>query len=161
MATSTSKSGISAIDKKILKVLLDPEGKITSDQLAKRIGLPRTTVQRRRRQLEKKFLQLDYTLKLQHLGFRRIDLLISTQSGRSVSIAKLLLDRDEVVYVGRTVGQHTVDLKAEVIIQDNEELIDLLEVIKGIEGVRQVEWIETIKVVGRKKSIPGGIIDRL
>lgn len=129
--------------------------------LAKRLDLPRTTVQRRRIMLEKRFLQFIYTLKLEELGFRRIDFLISTESGKTISIAQDLLKRDEVVYVGRSVGQHTIDLKAEIIIKDNVELLDLLEVVKGMPGVREVEWTEIVKVVGRKKSIPAGILDRM
>lgn len=157
----SSKFVLSSVDKKILKILLEPNGRVTSDTLAKKLDLPRTTVQRRRLALEKRFLQFTYTLKLEELGFRRIDFLISTQSGKTTSIAQELLKRDEVVYVGRSVGQHTIDLKAELVIKDNVELLDLLEIVKGMEGVREVEWTEIIKVVGRKKSVPTGIIDRM
>jgi DNA-binding Lrp family transcriptional regulator len=152
---------LSSIDKQILKVLLNPNGKITSEMLAKELGLPRTTVQRRRRKLERRFLDLEYTLKLEELGFRRVDFLISTESGKSLSVGETLLKREEVVYVGRSVGQHTIDLKAELIIKDNAELIDLLELVKGLEGVREVEWTEIVKVIGRKRSIPSGIIDKM
>jgi DNA-binding Lrp family transcriptional regulator len=158
---NSPKVTLSAIDKKILKVLLDPNGRITSDELAKKIGLPRTTVQRRRVLLEKRFLRFNYELKLEELGFRRVDFLISTESGRSVAVGQELLRRDEVVYVGRSVGQHTIDLKAELIIKDNAELLDLLETVKGLNGVREVEWTEIVRDVGRKRSIPSGIIDKM
>lgn len=152
---------LSPIDKKILKILLLPNGKITSDVLSKKLGIPRTTVQRRRLMLEKRFLHVVYTLKLEELGFRRIDFLISTQSGKTIDIAESLLERDEVVYVGRSVGQHTIDLKAEIIVKDNIELLDMLETVKAMDGVREVEWTEIIKVVGRKQSIPSSIIDKM
>jgi len=152
---------LSKIDKQMLKILLESNGAITSDMLAKKLDLPRTTVQRRRLALEKRFLQFTYALKLEELGFRRIDFLISTESGKALSISQKLLKRDEVVYVGRSVGQHTIDLKAEIIIKDGEELPDLLEIVKGMIGVRDVKWVEIIKVVGRKKSIPPGIIDKM
>ena len=155
------KLALSSVDKKILKILLEPNGKITSDTLAKKLDLPRTTVQRRRLALEKRFLQLSYTLKLEELGFRRIEFLISTTSGKTMTIAKDLLKRDEIVYVGRSVGQHTIDLKAEMIIRDNGELLDMLEIVKAMEGVREVEWTEIVEVVGRKRSIPSSIIDRM
>lgn len=159
---SSAKLILSSVDKKILKILLEPNGKITSDMLAKKLDLPRTTVQRRRLLLEKRFLQFAYALNLEELGFRRVDLLISTESGKTVFIAQDLLKRDEVVYVGRSVGQHTIDLKAEIIIKDNDvELLDMLETVKGMVGVRDVKWTEIVKVVGRKKSIPSGIIDKM
>src|SRR5271156_3732588 len=95
---SGKKPILSEIDKKILKVLLNPNGRITSEKLAKQLDIPRTTVQRRRGILEKRFLQFEYTLKLEELGFRRVDFLISTENGMSVSVGQELLKRDEVVY---------------------------------------------------------------
>ncbi|MGA2664540.1 MAG: winged helix-turn-helix transcriptional regulator [Nitrososphaerales archaeon] len=161
LSPPSRKPVLSEIDKKILKVLLDPDRRITSGSLAGQLGIPRTTVQRRRKILEKRFLEFEYVLKLEELGFRRVDFLISTESGMSVSVGQELLKRDEVVYVGRSVGQHTIDLKAEVILKDNSELLELLEVVKGMDGVKEVEWTEIVKVLGRKRSIPSGIIDRM
>lgn len=152
---------LSTSDKKILKILLNPNGRVSSDQLAKKTGLPRSTIQRRRIMLEKRFLQLDYKLRLEELGFRRIDFLISTQWGLTVAIGQALLKRNEVVYVGRSVGQHTIDLKAELIIKTNAELLDMLEIVKSMEGVRAVEWTEIVEIIGQKKSIPSEIIDRM
>ena len=160
-ASPPKRAVLSAIDKKILKILLNPDGKITSEKLARQLDLPRTTVQRRRRILEKRFLQLEYTLRLEELGFRRVDFLISTQNGKSVSIGEELLKHNEVVYVGRSVGQHTIDLKAELIIKDNAELLDLLERVKAMDGVREVEWTEIVRIIGRKRSVPSEIIDKM
>jgi hypothetical protein len=111
--------------------------------------------------LEKFFLELSYTLNLKNLGFRRVDLLIYTGGGNTVAIAKRLLERDEVVYVGRSIGEHTIDLRAEVIVGDNSELLDLLEEVKSMPDVKDVIWSEIVHVVGKKKSIPNSIIDKL
>jgi DNA-binding Lrp family transcriptional regulator len=158
---ASSPSRLSGIDKKLLKVLLQPNGRISSQALADKLGLPRTTVQRRRLYLEKHFLEFAYALKLEDLGFRRIDLLIYTAGGNTVNIAKTLLERDEVVYVGTSIGEHTIDLRAEVIIKDNSQLLDLLEEVKGMPSVRDVVWSEIVKIVGRNKSVPASVIDKL
>jgi DNA-binding Lrp family transcriptional regulator len=152
---------LSQIDKKILKVLLSPGGKVSSHALTAKLGVPRTTIQRRRRFLEKTYLEFSYSLNLKNLGFRRVDLLIYTGGGNTVAIAKSLLERDEVVYVGRSIGEHTIDLRAEVIIGDNSQLLDLLEEVKAMPSVRDVIWSEIVQIVGRKRSIPTSIIDRL
>lgn len=152
---------LSRVDKIILKVLLSPDGKVSSQALATKLGIPRTTIQRRRKFLEKHFLQLSYSLNLKNLGFRRVDLLIYTGGGNTVAIANRLLERDEVVYVGRSIGEHTIDLRAEVIIGDNSELLDLLEEVKGMPDVKDVIWSEIVQLVGRKRSIPSSVIDRL
>ncbi len=152
---------LSAIDKKILKILLAPSDRISSQALAAKLGLPRTTIQRRRNYLEKHFLDFAYSLKLDELGYRRVDLLIYTGGGDTVRVANKLLERDEVVYVGRSIGEHTIDLRAEAIIKDNSQLLDLLEDVKAMPSVKDVIWSEIVKIVGKKRSVPGAIIDSM
>jgi len=155
------RSPLSNVDKKILKVLLEPNGRTSTVDLEQELGIPRSTIQRRRRHLELDYVEHPYVLNLQHLDFRRVDLFIYTSGGNTNSIAKELMRRDEVVYVGSSIGEHTIDLRAEVIIKDNGELLGLLEVVKGMPGVRDVIWSEIVAVLGRKMSVPPGIIDRL
>jgi len=150
---------LSGIDKKILKILLEPNGKVSSHTLAAKIGIPRTTIQHRRFFLEKHYLEFVYTLKLDYLGYRRVDLLIYTGGGETMGIAEKLLQRDEVVYVGRTIGEHTIDLKAIAIVKDTMKLLNLLEVLKSIPNVRDVVWSELVQVLGRKMSVPSSVID--
>jgi DNA-binding Lrp family transcriptional regulator len=152
---------LSEIDKKILKVLLNPNGRVSSNTLSAKFGIPRTTIQRRRNFLEKHDLEISSTLKLDDLGYRRIDLLIYTGGGETIKIAEKLLDRDEVVYVGRSIGEHTIDLRAEVIVKDNSQLLDLLEEVKAMPSVRDVIWSEIVQIVGRKRSVPSTIIDEI
>lgn len=152
---------LSEADKRILKVLLQPDGRNSSVELEKKLGIPRTTIQRRRRYLEREYLEFRYVLKLESLGFRRVDLFIYTGGGGTDSVARELMKYDEVVYVGSSVGEHTIDLRAEIIIKDNSELLDVLERVKGMPDVRDVVWSEIVQVLGRKTSIPPSIIDRL
>lgn len=153
---------LSTLDKEILKILLNPNnGKRSSEILSERTGSPISTIQRRRRQLEKEYLELSYTLIIEKFGWRRVDLLISTTSGKTDEIAKQLLTREEVVYVGKSIGEHTIDLRTEIIVKDNAELLDVLEEVKAMEGVRDTIWSEIVHVVGKKRSIPSYVIDRL
>jgi DNA-binding Lrp family transcriptional regulator len=152
---------LSDIDKKMLKTLLTPSRRMSSHSLAAKLGIPRTTVQRRRNYLEKHYLEFSYSLKLKDLGYRRVDLLIYTGGGSTITIAEKLLERDEIVYVGRSIGEHTIDLRAEVIIKDNSQLLDLLEDVKAMPSVKDVVWSEIVKVLGKKRSIPSSIIDIL
>jgi DNA-binding Lrp family transcriptional regulator len=149
---------LSTLDKEILKILLNPNGKRPSEILSERIGSPISTIQRRRKQLEKEYLELSY---IEKFGWRRVDLLISTTSGKTDTIANQLLAREEVVYVGKSKGEHTIDLRAEIIVKDNAELLDVLEEeVKALEGVKDTVWSEIVHVVGKKRSIPSYIIDR-
>jgi hypothetical protein len=71
------------------------------------------------------------------LGYRGVDLLIYTGGGTIVNMAKKLLEHDEVVYVDQSIGEHTTDLKAEVI-KDNSQLVDLLEEVKAMPSVKNI-----------------------
>ncbi len=152
---------LSEIDKKILKILLSPDGKYSSKALARKLGIPPTTVQRRRKRLEKDLLTVTYTLDLLKFGWHKVDFLIATESGKTDTIAKALLKRDEVVYVGKSIGQHTIDLRIDTILKDNAEILRMMELLKGTSGIKEVVWTEIVQVVGTKSSIPEQIIDKL
>lgn len=152
---------LTQVDKQILKILLEPDGLISTRVLEQKLGIPRSTIQRRRRHLEQTYLQHTYSLNLEHLGYRRVDLLVYTGGGATSAIAHELLKRDEVVSVGRSIGEHTIDLRAEVIIKDNSELLGLLELVKGMPSVRDVIWSEIVDIIGQKRSVPSSIIDKL
>jgi DNA-binding Lrp family transcriptional regulator len=152
---------LSLVDKQILKILLEPEGGVSSRMLELKLGIPRSTIQRRRKHLEETYLERNYSLNLERLGYRRVDLLIFTGGGATQAIAHELLKRDEVVSVGRSIGEHTIDLRAEVIIKDNSELLGLLELVKAMESVKDVIWSEIVDVIGKKRSVPSSIIDKL
>lgn len=152
---------LSDIDKKILKVLLTPDGRISSKALAKRLGIPQTTLQRRRKRLETGLLKITYSLDLERFGWRRIDFLLATESGKTLAVAKALLARPEVVYAGRSIGQHTIDLKLETIMKNNAEILDMMELLKAMPGVKDAMWTEIVEVLGAKTSVPAQIIDKL
>lgn len=154
------KPDLTAVDKKILKVLLTPDGKHSSKSLAKKFGIPATTIQRRRKRLEK-YLEISYTLSLKTFGWHKVDFLIATESGRTGIIGKELLKRDEVIYVGKSIGQHTIDLRVETILEDNAEILRMMELLKATQGIKDVVWTEIVEVVGRKMSIPSQIVDKL
>lgn len=152
---------LSNIDKKIINILLDTGERASSHMIAEKLGLPRTTVQRRRNYLEKHLLEFTYSLNLKDLGLRRVDLLIYTGGGGTNEIAQKLLDRNEVTYAAACIGEHTVDLRAKVIIKDNAQLLDILEEVKAMANVKDVVWSEIVRVIGRKRSVPTAIIDGL
>ena len=161
MGSIQKKEFLSEVDRELLKALLNPNGRSSSVLLSKKLGIPKTTIQRRRKRLEKEFLQLSYSLNLEKFGWRRVDLLIATRYGKTSSVAKQLLSNEEVTYVGKSIGEHTIDLRAEIIIKDNSQLLDILEKVKAMDGVNDTIWSEIVEVVGRKRSIPSNIIDQL
>lgn len=152
---------LSNIDKKLLKILLFPNGKVSTKTIAKKLGMPASTIQRHRRRLEKDVLSQVNVLDLARFGWHKVDFLIATESGKTGLIAKALLERDEVTYAGKSIGQHTIDLKVETILEDNAEILRMMELLKAMSGIKEVIWTEIVEVVGKKTSIPNQIIDKL
>ena len=157
----TEKFVLSSVDRKLLKILLYPDGRLSSRAIAKKIGLPPSTVQRHRRRLEKEVLTHNYALDLSRFGWHKVDFLIATDSGKTDLIGNALLKRGEVIYVGKSIGQHTIDLKVETILENNAEILRMMELLKATDGIKDVVWTEIVEVVGRKTSIPIQIIDML
>jgi DNA-binding Lrp family transcriptional regulator len=143
-------SELSNIDRKMLRLLLDSEGHIPTHELSNQLGIPLSTVQRRRKRLEEEYLIKHYSLDPMKFGYRRIDLLIYTEGGGTIEIGKELLKREEVSYAARTIGEHTIDLRVEVFVKDNGVLLNLLEDVKAMNGVRDVIWTEVVETIGRK-----------
>jgi hypothetical protein len=100
-------------------------------------------------------------LDIEKFGWRRIDFFISIRNGLVNGVANKLMELNDVTYVGKSIGEHTIDLRVETILKDNVVLLDLLEQIKGMEGVKDVVWSEIVNVVGRKISVPTSIIDKI
>lgn len=155
-------ANISDLDRKLLKILLQPNGDLKSSKtLSAKLGMPITTVRRRRKRLESTLLKLHYVLDIEKFGWRRVDFFIAIKNGMVNAVASKLLDCDEVTYVGKSIGEHTIDLRVETIVKDNASVLDVLEKIKAMDGVNDVVWSEIVSVVGRKISIPGSIIDKI
>ena len=156
------ETNVSDLDRKLLKILLLPNGDLKSSKsLSSKLGIPITTVRRRRKRLESKFLKLHYVLDIEKFGWKRVDFFISIRNGMVNAVANKLLYSDEVTYVGKSIGEHTIDLRVETIVRDNASILDILEKIKAMDGVQDVVWSEIVSVVGKKISIPSSIIDKI
>lgn len=162
MAAKKSNVDLSSLDRNLLKILLQPNGDLKSTKsLSDKLRIPITTVRRRRKRLERSFLKLHYILDIEKFGWRRVDFFIAIKNGMVNAVANKLLDSDEVTYVGKSIGEHTIDLRVETIVKDNASVLDILEKIKAMEGVNDVVWSEIVSVVGKKISIPSSILDKI
>ena len=119
-------ANISGLDRKLLKILLSPNGDLKSSKnLSAKLGIPITTVRRRRKLLESKFLKMHYILDIEKFGWKRVDFFISIRDGMVNAVANKMLDFNEVTYIGKSIGEHTIDLRVETILKDNASILDL------------------------------------
>lgn len=98
---------------------------------------------------------------LKKFGWRCVDFFISTTNGKTDELANDLLSFKQVTAVGKSIGEHTIDLRVETIVKDNQELLDVLEKLKAMDGIRDAVWSEIVQTVGNKMSVPSHIIEEL
>jgi DNA-binding Lrp family transcriptional regulator len=148
------------VDKKVLKSLLDSSGRVSSLSLSRKLEIPLTTVQRRRKRLESEFLEVSYSLRLDRLGWRKAELLVSTHKGKTAIVGKELLGHNSITRVSKAIGEHTIDIHAESVFKNNKELLSVIEWVKSLDGVRDVVWTEPVEMVGKNSAMQYEIIDK-
>jgi DNA-binding Lrp family transcriptional regulator len=63
----------------------------------------------------------------------------------TAKIAKQFLEFPEVISAAKTFGEYVTDLKAEIIIKDNRQILRLVEAMKATPGVKNITWTEVIE----------------
>jgi hypothetical protein len=149
MATSLSKH-----DAEIVKELLATRAEIAARLLSEKLGISPRDAHPTPKDWGREYLAISYSSTLEKYGWRQVEFLISTVGGKTIEIGKELLKRDQVAYVARTIGQFNIDLRVEVFVRSNDELVNLIEEVKAMRGVKELMWSEIIEVVGRKNHIP-------
>jgi hypothetical protein len=145
---------LSEQDANILAHLLGSNDGVSSQRLSRETGLPLRAIRLRRKELTKEYLTVTRALNLQRYGWRQLQLLITTSGGRTVAIGRELLKLKQVVFVGGTIGEFKIDLRAEVYVRSNAELLTLIEEVKAMHGVKEVIWSEVAEVIGLKNPPP-------
>jgi DNA-binding Lrp family transcriptional regulator len=143
-------SQLSEADRKMLKLLVDSDGNMSSSALSRKLGVSIASIEEQRKRLEDTYLIKHYSVDPTKFGWRRIDLLIYAHGRMTMSIGKALLKRKDVTSVSRMIGEHTIDLRVEVFVKDNRMLLNLIEEIKSMKGARDVIWTEVVETIGMK-----------
>lgn len=151
---------LSSADKKILKSLIASSCNVSSLTLSRDLGIPLSTVQRRRKRLEANLIETMYHLKLEKFGWRNATLFVTTASASAKQIGEEIMSWDkEVISAKRCMGENSADLQIEIIFRTNKELCDIMERVKSIEGVRNVSWSESIESIGRNTTFYERIVE--
>jgi DNA-binding Lrp family transcriptional regulator len=141
---------LSLVDKKLLREMIVTKGDISVVALSRSLGVPLTTLQRRRKRLEE-LLNRTYHIRYEKFGMKQVTFVVSTEGQGTARIGEEVLSLpgiSKVVHILSSAG----DLRVEAIVQTNNDLAQLCEQIKSIKGVRNIFWMESIEEIGEKKE---------
>jgi|SRR5215212_857607 DNA-binding Lrp family transcriptional regulator len=162
--SKSSNNGISNYSSKYIIKLLDSinikiiselvrQPDISSLDLAKKLNVPVSTLQRRRARIEKAILKRIYSFNYKAFGCRVGDLIVAVDKGKSKEVAQSLLKKYKNNIVScdtRINSMH--NLSARIVYKSSDELYNLIEGIKAIEYVTRVQWSEVVEVIGDNNS---------
>ena len=55
----------------------------------------------------------------------------------------------EMIFLGKSMVQHTIDLSMEMIVKDNRQIFDLLETLRIMDAIRNVRLSKIVRKVKR------------
>jgi DNA-binding Lrp family transcriptional regulator len=148
---SKTKGLLGLVDNTNLKIIeeLVKNPNTSSASLATKLGMPLSSLQRRRAKLEKSVLIKSYHINLKASGGKMGDAVINVDKGRSREVATNILKKfkSNVMNVSTRINsEHNV--AAQIIYNDTAELHNLLENIKSIPYVTSLQWSEMVEIIG-------------
>jgi Lrp/AsnC family transcriptional regulator for asnA, asnC and gidA len=125
---------------------LQEDGRQSYATIAKRVGLSEAAVRQRvQRLLDQEVMQIVAVTDPLQVGFRRQAMIGIRVDGDLTSVADKLSGMSEVSYVVTTAG--SFDLLAEVVCEDDEQLLELLtHQIRTLPGVQTTETFVYLKL---------------
>lgn len=124
---------------------LQEDGRTSYAALAKICGLSEGAVRTRvQRLLEAEIMQIVAVTDPTQVGFRRQAMIGVRTTGDVASVGDRVADMREVDYVVTTAG--SFDLLAEVVCEDDDDLLDVVSAIRHVEGVLSTETFVYLKL---------------
>jgi DNA-binding Lrp family transcriptional regulator len=120
--------------------------------MAKKLGVPLSTVQRRKTKLESSVLAKRYDLNTHNLGWRGAEILMLVENGKADYLAQELMEKFDKVIGTSTRINTTSNLAAYVGFRNSEELHELMEKLRAIPHVTNLEWSEIVRETGNKAN---------
>lgn len=140
---------IDSLDIKIIRELLDnPDS--SSSNIARKLSVPLSTVQRRKTRLERSLLTRKYELNTHDLGWRNAEILMLVENGTADRMARELMEKfDRVIGTSTRINTKS-NLAAYIGYRNSDELHELIEKIRAMPSVSNIEWSEIVRESGNK-----------
>ena len=136
--------GIDLLDIKIIKEVLDNPD-VSSPKIAKKLGVPLSTVQRRKTSLEHSVLKRKYELDVRDLGWRNAEVLMLVNNGKADHTAQELSRKfDQIIATSIRVNTKN-NLALQVSFRNSDDFHELMEKIRAVPDITNLEWSEIVR----------------
>lgn len=146
---------LSEVDKIIIQKLITSKKRSSAIQLSRETDVPVTTMMRRMRKLEQRYLTVSYDLNLEAFGLSKLYILVRIAPGAQArAVADNILCTPFVNKVSRVFGATKDNLLVEAIVRSGD-FVDssrLIEIMKNIHQVIDVTWFTDIEQLGRNND---------
>jgi DNA-binding Lrp family transcriptional regulator len=135
---------IDSLDIKIIRELLNnPDS--SSSQIAKKLSIPLSTIQRRKTRLERSLLRRKYDLNIHDLGWRNAEILMLVGNGAVDRVARELIEKyDNITNTSIRINTR-INLAACVGYRNSDELHELIEKLRAMPNISNLEWSEIVR----------------
>ena len=124
-------------------MLGDPD--TSSSAMSKKLGIPLSTIQRRRTRLERSVLTKRYELNAQDMGWRNAEILMLVNDGSTDRTAKALLEKFDAIIGMSTRVNTKSNLAAYIAFRKTDQLHELMELLRSFPNLSNLEWSEVVK----------------
>jgi DNA-binding Lrp family transcriptional regulator len=134
---------------------------IKSSEIAEKVDIPLSTIQRRRSRIENSsLLRKSFDLHYHRLGMRTADLLIKITKGDVERIVDQIIEKHSksVLEVTVRIGHPDVNLVVKIVYKDNDEIYEIMRTVNTIENLESIQWSEILKDITVDRD---GLIENL
>lgn len=140
VSSYATKAKIDLLDSKILSLMISG---LANKEMASRLKVPLSTIQRRTRKLvQEGIINYRAELNLQLIGFKKGLIHIYINNGNLDQIARKISTFEPVESVEIHIGNS--DMIGNIIYKDSSHLLQTLSEIKRLDGVEKIVWSEEV-----------------
>jgi DNA-binding Lrp family transcriptional regulator len=155
-SASDVKWKIDPLDEKIMSLMMNGT---TNKEMAKRLKVPLSTIQRRTRRLfQIGFVNYRTEINVIMMGFKKGLVHIYIRDGNTDQVARKVSTLESIESVGIHIGNS--DITGNVIYRDSKELLQTISDIKKLDGVDRVVWSEEVYRVQYNNNKESNLINR-
>lgn len=155
-----SEISFDKINIEILKLLIK-NPTIKSLDIANKLNIPLSTIQRRKSRIENSsLLQKKYEIDYHMFRLRTADMLIKVSKGDVENVAQEIVNQHSknVLEISIRIGYQDFNLVVKVVYKDSDEIYSIMRTISKIDHVESVQWSEIVKTISKREN---GLVENI